>query len=194
MDFLLQLWAASFYLANKAFFSLAESCADHHKRQLKIIGWLFYICGVPPWVVIMVAHNNWIAASIEAGGVPAMMLGLYNVLKGQPSQNRWLNGAVELFTYGFVAFGVGYSFYEYGGIQSLSQLLEMGVMIGFLLGGYWMAKGRMEGWLFFALMNVCMGSLCWIQDKPLLAVQQGVSLLFVIYGFVSAWRKRRQDA
>ncbi|WP_246624891.1 nicotinamide mononucleotide transporter [Oceanobacter mangrovi] len=190
MDIFLQIWAASFYLCNKALFAIAESRDEVRKRQLKIVGWAIYILGVPPWVVIMVAKNNWIAAAIEAGGIPAMLLGLFNVAKGRPSENKWLNRSVEIFTYTMIVLGAGYSWLEHGGLGQLSQWLEVGVMVGFLMGGYYMARGNANGWLFFALMNLSMGSLTLLQDKYVLAIQQSVSLCFVIYGFISAKRAR----
>jgi nicotinamide riboside transporter PnuC len=70
----------------------------------------------------------------------------------------------------------------------LTQILEIGVMIGFLLGSYLLAKNRSRGWLFFMLMNVSMGSLMLLQDKPILAFQQAVSLCFVVYGYLIARR------
>ncbi|MDT8420240.1 MAG: hypothetical protein RQ754_07385 [Desulfuromonadales bacterium] len=68
----------------------------------------------------------------------------------------------------------------------MSQLLEIGVMIGFLLGSYLLAKNNPRGWLLFKLMNVSMASLMLLQDKPLLSIQQLVSLCFVIYGYMVA--------
>jgi len=89
----------------------------------------------------------------------------------------------SFFTYGSILLGVGYSLLDYGGITSFSQVLEMGVMLGFLLGSYLLAKNNRTGWLFFMLMNANMAVLMLIQQKPLLTVQQIVSLGFVIYGF-----------
>ena len=80
MDLLLQIWGGSCYLSNKILFSVAESQSESIKRKLKIFGWLTYLLGVPAWVIILVSHNDWIAASIEAGGIPAMLLGLYNTI------------------------------------------------------------------------------------------------------------------
>jgi nicotinamide riboside transporter PnuC len=90
-----------------------------------------------------------------------------------------------------LVFGVGYSLYDYGGITSGSQVLEIGVMIGFLLGSYLLAKKNSYGWIFFMLMNVSMASLMLVQNKPLLSVQQLVSLCFVIYGFTVAVKTSR---
>ena len=189
MDFILQIWGGSFYLTNKICFALAEGKRDRHrKRDLKLFGWAIYILGVPAWVTILIIKHDWIAASIEAGGLPAMLFGLFNVYTKSINPNRILDYITSRLTYGFILLGVSYSLYDYGGIASISQLLEIGVMVGFLLGSYLLAKDNYIGWLFFILMNASMGTLMLIQKKPILAVQQGISLCFVIYGLIAATR------
>lgn len=188
MDMLLQLWGGGFYLTNKILFALAEGRNKQQKRQLRIGGWAIYILGVPAWVIILVMKHNWIAASIEAGGLPAMLLGLLSACRNDSSDASFLNRLASFSTWFFIILGSGYSLYDYGGLSSLTQILEIGVMIGFLLGSYLLAKNRSRGWLFFMLMNVSMGSLMLLQDKPILAFQQTVSLCFVIYGYLIARR------
>ena len=68
MEILLQFWGGAFYLINKVFFALAEGKKQAVKRKLKLCGWGIYILGVPAWVIILLGEQNWIAASIEAGG------------------------------------------------------------------------------------------------------------------------------
>jgi hypothetical protein len=174
------------------FFALAEGRHETTKRQLRIIGWSVYILGVPAWVIILVGKHDWIAASIEAGGVPAMLFGLLNAWRKTDTPGRTLELVASLFTYAALIFGVGYSLYDYGGITSGSQILEIGVMIGFLLGSYLLAKKNSYGWLFFMLMNGSMATLMFHQHKPLLSIQQLVSLCFVIYGFVVALQTKRE--
>lgn len=186
MDLILQIWGGSFYLTNKICFALAEDKKKSRKRKLKIVGWLVYILGVPAWVSILIIKHDWIAASIEIGGVPAMLFGLFNVYKNYQKPSRIFNIIASFFTYAFIIIGTGYSFYDYGGITSVNQLLEIGVMVGFLLGSYHLAKNNTYGWLFFMIMNGSMGTLMIIQNKPILAIQQAVSLCFVVYGFMTA--------
>ncbi|MAM88862.1 MAG: hypothetical protein CME36_16280 [unclassified Hahellaceae] len=183
MDLFLQIWGGACYLSNKILFSVSEGQEASTKRTLKILGWIIYIIGVPAWVIILVAHDDWIAASIEAGGIPAMLLGLYNTIYDYRKEHKAFSWFVFCCTYGSLVFGLAYSLYIYGGITSASQVLEIGVMLGFLLGSYLMAKGDPKGWLFFMLMNVSMSALMALQGKPVLMVQQLVSLCFVIYGF-----------
>ena len=195
MDLVLQIWGGLFYLTNKICFALAEGKEKNRKRQLKIIGWTIYILGVPAWVAILIIKHDWIAASIEAGGIPAMLFGLYNVYKNSEKPISFFNIIASFFSYAFIIFGTSYSLYDYGGITSISQLLEIGVMIGFLLGSYHLAKNKTYGWLFFMIMNGSMGTLMIIQNKPILAIQQTVSLCVVVYGFITAIRvSRAQNA
>jgi len=192
MDLIFQIWGGGFYLFNKVFFALAEGKEKKTKRRLKIIGWIIYLLGVPAWVFILVSKHDWIAASIETGGVPAMLFGLFTVYQNEGIPNKIFDFIASLFTYAFLILGVCYSVYDYGGITSVSQPLEIGVMIGFLIGSYLLAKNNSYGWLFFMLMNGSMGSLMLIQDKPILAVQQLVSLCFVIYGFTVSIRTKHK--
>jgi hypothetical protein len=183
MDIALQIWGGASYLVNKIFFAVAEGKNQNVKRKFKLFGWAIYIFGVPAWVIILLGEQNWIAASIEAGGVPSMFLGLYTVYKCSNPQNNLFDKVASFSTYGSITLGVSYSLIDYGGITSFSQVLEIGVMVGFLLGSYLLAKNNRRGWLFFMLMNGSMATLMLIQHKPLLAIQQLVSLGFVIYGF-----------
>lgn len=183
MDLVLQVWGGMFYLINKILFALSEGKAGKRKKSLRIQAWVIYILGVPAWVTILISHQDWIAASIEAGGVPAMLLGLYNTYHDNKKNPRVFNKIVTLCTYSSLLFGVSYSLIHHGGLTSVSQILEIGVMLGFLLGSYTIAKNNPAGWFFFMLMNLSMASLMFLQDKPILMAQQLVSLFFVIYGF-----------
>ncbi len=183
MDLILQIWGGSFYLLNKIFFALSEGRKGASKKNLRLSAWSIYILGVPAWVIILVDHQDWIAASIEAGGVPAMLLGLYNAYHDNKKPNKVFNKLVTLCTYLALVLGLSYSIIYHAGITSLSQVLEVGVMLGFLLGSYYMAKSNRLGWLFFMLMNLNMAILMFLQEKPILMAQQLMSLCFVIYGF-----------
>lgn len=184
MDLLLQIWGGAFYLANKILLAIAEGRPPNLKRPLRLAGWFIYILGVPAWAMILISKQNWIAASIEIGGVPSMVLGLFNVYRGDAAASRLFDIMAVWTTYVALAFGVGYSLYEHKGINTVPQILEIGVMVGFLLGSYFLAKNLAVGWLFFMLMNGSMATLMFIQDKPVLSVQQLFSLCFVVYGFI----------
>lgn len=188
MEFFLQIWGGGFYLLNKIFFALAEGGNERLKRQLRVVGWILYLLGVPAWVIILSNKHDWIAAAIEAGGIPAMLLGLTNAWRDRKPP-AMVDFSVTICTYIALVAGLSYSLYDYGGLTSVSQLLEIGVMVGFLVGSYMLAKKNVYGWLFFLLMNLSMAILMFIQNHPLLTIQQLVSLTFVLYGFIIATRK-----
>lgn len=190
MHFLLQIWGGGCYLLNKMLFAFAEGRSFQAKRLLRLYGWTVYIAGVPAWVVILLGKHNWIAAAIEAGGIPSMLFGLYSAYMSPRHPNRRFDRFASAVTYGSIFLGVGYSLYDYGGITSVSQVLEIGVTAGFLLGSYLLAKNNAAGWLFFMLMNGSMAALMHLQDKPILAVQQLVSLCFVVYGYTVSRQTR----
>jgi hypothetical protein len=191
MELILQIWGGGFYLLNKILFALAEGKKSTTKRLLKITGWGVYLLGVPAWVLILVFERDWIAASVEAGGIPSMILGLFTVYQHSGPPNKTLDLIAATFTYSFLVIGTGYSIYDYSGISSASQVLEISAMIGFLLGSYLLAKNNVKGWLFFMLMNVSMASLMFIQHKHVLAIQQVISLCFVIYGYTVSFTSRK---
>ncbi|MFC5049971.1 hypothetical protein ACFPK9_05035 [Rubritalea spongiae] len=184
----LQVWGGSCYLANKVLFSLGAK-SRVNSTKLQITAWLVYLLGVPAWVIILAGHQNWIAASVEAGGIPSMLLGLYNSISEERQAKQIANVLVSVCTYAALVLGVSYSVSTHGGIGSIAQVLEFGVMLGFLFGSYYMAKRSNWGWGFFMLMNVSMASLMFLQGKPILMGQQLLSLAFVVYGFISVRKK-----
>lgn len=192
MDLALQVWGGGFYLLNKIFFALAEGKSEGAKRKLRIAGWAVYILGVPAWVIILVGKHNWIAASIQAGVLPSMLFGLYNACRRSDNPNKAFDRIASFFTCVFLALGACYSLYDYGGLTAISQILEICIMVGFLVGSYLMAKKNLYGWLFFMLMNVSMATLMLLQHKPLLSAQQLISLCFVVYGFMVALKYSRR--
>ncbi|MDP0561988.1 MAG: hypothetical protein QS721_06540 [Candidatus Endonucleobacter sp. (ex Gigantidas childressi)] len=182
MDLIFQIWGGMFYLSNKIMLAISEGRQGQAKKSLRIKGWVIYILGVPAWVTILINHHDWIAASIQVGCVPAMLLGIYNTYHDNKRQNKLFNIIVALCTYLSLVFGLGYSVIDHGGITSISQVLEIGVMLGFLFGSYAIARNNAGGWYFFMLMNLSMAALMILQGKPILMAQQLLSLCFVVYG------------
>lgn len=171
------------YLTNKICFAFSEGKDTQAGSRVRVFGWLAYILGVPAWVVVLVGNQNLIAASIEAGGLPAMFLGLYVSWHRGKRPKKIVYNLVTFITYLALVVGVINSLYVHGGLNSLSQFLEIGVMFGFLLSGYYIAKENPVGWLYFMLGNISMAALMYIEDVPILMMQQLVSLVFVIYGY-----------
>lgn len=194
MDLALQVWGGGFYLLNKIFFAVAEGQRENRQRKIWIAGWLVYILGVPAWFIILAGKHDWIAASIQAGVVPSMLFGLHNAFSHADSTNKTFDRIASLCTCVCLSIGISYSLYDYGGLTSGSQVLELCIMLGFLVGSYLLAKKNFYGWLFFMLMNGCMATLMLLQNKPLLSAQQLLSLCFVLYGFNVALKFSRKQA
>jgi hypothetical protein len=189
MDVFLQLWGGAGYLLAKIFLSHAEGLRDD--RKWRIAGWMLYILGLPAWVILLAGKQNWIAAANEAGGGPSLALGLVLAWKGRRRAHPAVDWGVRIVTYLMIVLGAGYSMYTFGGITAFSQVLEIGVTVGFLLGSLLLAKKSPSGWLLYAVMVISMGSLMFIQGKVILIVQQGISLVFVTLGFIRAMRRDR---
>lgn len=182
MDIFLQIWGGGGYLLAKILLAHAEGLRDD--RKWRVAGWFMYLLGLPAWVILLIGKQNWIAAANEAGGAPALLLGLVLAWKSLDRAPRSVDWGIKGFTYGMILLGMLYSLYYFGGITAFSQVLEIGVTIGFLLGSYLLAKKKSVGWLFLAVMLISMGTLMYIQGKPLLIIQQAISLAFVVNGFI----------
>ena len=187
---LLQLFGGSFYLLNKIFLSFSERSRNRgdevKARKWRIASWLVYLLGLPPWVIIFISWRNWIAASVEASGAPAMLLGLLLSLRGTTKNPpRWLDHLALI----CIPLGFAYSLYDFGGLNTINQWLEVSLVIGFLIGTYLLAKERSSGYVWYVLIHVSCGWLMWIQVYQGLFIQQVLSLVFIIDAYRFARRK-----
>ncbi len=138
-----------------------------------------------------VGSHNWIAASVEASGAPAMFLGLIAAFRGTAKKPpRWLDQLALI----CIPLGFAYSLYDFGGLNTVNQFLEVGLVLGFLLGTYSLAKNHPIGYLFYVLMHLTCGTLMWIQDYPWLFLQQVISLGFILDAYVNAKRRRNNSS
>lgn len=172
---LLQIWGGLFYLLNKICFSRAERSAAGTRRRWRIAAWGVFLVGLPAWLVIFILERNWIAAALELGTAPAMALGLIIAINGKGKEPKWLD-SVAL---GAIVLGLGFSLYDFRGITTWNQVLELGIVTGVLLGTYSLAKQRASGYLWFLGMNMSCATLMAIQGYWLLFCQQVVSFAFV---------------
>ena len=193
---ILEGWAGLFYLFNKISLFFSEKGSNEKKKsKWSVSAWAVYLIGLPAWVVIFVLERNWIAASIEAGGAPAMLLGLTLAIqnlkreKKKKKSTKWLDRIARI----VILIGIGYSLYDYRGLNTINQVLELSMVIGFLPGTYLLAKkkSRSQGYLFFMLMNGSNALLMLIEHHPWLTAQQIVSLGFVIAAFITQKRSSR---
>ncbi len=177
----LQIWGGIFYLLNKVFFSQAERSKTIDDRNIwRIRSWIVYLMGLPAWVVVFISEHNWIAAGVESGGAPAMLVGFIIAWRGHGAEPKWLDSIAKL----SVLVGLALSVYEFGGIKNLSQFLELGIAAGFLMGTYMMAKDNAQGYLWLMLGNVSCASLMGIEGFYILMTQQLISLGFVTDAFL----------
>ena len=187
LNFILQLWGGTFYLLNKLFFSKAERAINpQHQQKWVLWAWTAYLIGLPPWVLIFISERNWIAAAVESGGVPAMLIGLSAAWQGHRRFHKfaWLDCLARL----MILIGLGLSFYDFGGLATLNQFLELGIAAGFLMGTYLLAKSKPQGYFWLILGNISAAFLMMRQHYFLLMMQQIMSLSLVI----DAYRVQRR--
>jgi len=187
IDISLQLWGGLLYLLNKVFFSQAERSKTLNDRQLwRIRSWIVYLAALPAWVVIFVSRQNWIAAGVESGGAPAMLVGLLIAWRGHGTNPKGLDTLAKL----SVLAGLTLSIYEFGGIKTITQFLELGIAAGFLMGTYLMAKDKAQGYVWLMLGNISCSALMGIEGFFILMAQQLISLAFVTDAFLARKKKR----
>ncbi|MFH1823464.1 MAG: hypothetical protein ABH817_01995 [archaeon] len=184
----LQILGGVFYLANKVFLALSESRKNKETaRKWRIASWIVYLLGLAPWVILFIIKHNWIAASVETSGLPAMVLGLILSLRGSTkSPPKWLDW-IALFC---IPMGLIYSIYDFNGLNTLTQWLEILLVLGFLVGTYRLAKEKNDGYLWYMLMHVACGWLMLIENFPWLVAQQTISILFIVYAYFLSRKKK----
>ena len=180
-DLPLQLWGGMGYLLNKICFSRSERSHNALQRRMwRIRSWWVYLAGLPAWIVVFVSKSNWIAAGVESGGAPSMVMGLVIAWRGRGREPKWL----DYLSIVFVLTGLMISAYEFGGIKTIYQFLELGIAAGFLMGTYMMAKDKIQGYLWLMLGNVSCATLMGMEGFLILMTQQLISLLFVTDAYI----------
>lgn len=114
-----------------------------------------------------------------------MLIGLIIAIKGKGTEPKWLDYIARI----SVVFGLALSIYEFGGINTPKQFLELGIAAGFLMGTYLMAKDIIQGYFWLMLGNVTCSTLMGVEGYYFLMIQQLVSLIFVIDAYFI--RKKR---
>lgn len=197
MTLLLQWLGGGFYLLNKVFLSCSEHTSKNETtaRRWRIASWIVYLLGLPPWVIIFIGKHNWIAASVEACGGLTMALGLVMALqRSRQTVSTRLTQSLDYIARIFIVIGFGISLYDFGGITTINQILEIALVTGFLLGTYQLAHKRYSGYLWYVLMHVSCAVLMKIEQNGLLYYMQLVSLIFIIDAYIIAKRKGEQCA
>ncbi len=79
-----------------------------------------------------------------------------------------------------LSIGMFVSLYDFGGLNSINQVLELGVAAGFCLGTYLLSKNNSNGFYAYILMNCSNCALMFQQDYMVMGIQQILSLMFVL--------------
>lgn len=185
LNVLLQVIGGVCYLLNKIFLMFSEQKKEHKPlaRRWRISAWAVYLIGLPAWVILFIFERNWIAALLETSGAPGMFLGLIIAYKGSDSKPpRWLDWLAII----AIPVGLTISLIDYGGLNTINQWLEIGLVLGFLVGTYRLAKHKADGYIWFIVMNICCASLMYVQGYYLLMAQQVVSMGFTGYAYTIA--------
>ena len=146
-----------------------------------------YLIGLPAWIILLIPERNWMVVFVEAGGAPAMFLGLLIALRGEDKTPKSLDYIARI----AAVVGIAISLYDFGGLTTWNQVLELGVTIGFLVGTYLLATKKPAGYVWYLLMNGTCAALMWREDFPWLAVQQVASLGFIIDAYLVEKKKPR---
>ena len=179
----LQLLGGGFYLLSKIFLAAAEGRKENLKRKLRIVGWSTYLIGLPAIVWLFSLKHRWIGAFLEAGGGPAMLLGLILAIRGLKKEKMpWWLKYLDYFALLTAFVGIGFSFWEYGQLDTKEQAMEFGLVIGFLTGTYLLSKSIPWGFVCFMGMNICCGILMYWDNRMIMVGQQILSFIISGYG------------
>ncbi|MDR2730490.1 MAG: multidrug transporter [Treponema sp.] len=187
MEIFLQWWGGTGYLLSKIFIVRAEFLENG--RNWRLIGWITYLSALPAWVVLLACRQDWIASAVETAGIPSIILGIVITWKQNNNPNKYIDWSIRIFTGIMILLGLLSSIYTFGGIKTFSQVLEIIIIFGYLVSNYLLARRSPFAWLMFMAGLISMSILMYIQNKPILCIQQLVSLIPVIIGFKICFKK-----
>ena len=189
MEIFLQCWGGICYLSSKIFIVRSEFLLNG--RNCRLIGWVVYIIGLPAWVILFISKQNWIAAAVEIAGIPSIILGIVITWKQNNNPNKYIDWSIRIFTGITILLGIIFSIYTFGGIKAFSQILEIIIIFGILVSNYLLARRSPYAWLTFTSGHISTGTLMYIQNKPMLFIQQMLSLIPAIIGFRICMKKAK---
>jgi hypothetical protein len=191
METFLQWWGGICYLLSKIFIVRSEILENG--RNSRLIGWFAYLAGMPAWIILLLSKQSWIASAVEIAGFPSVILGIVLTWKQNNNPNKYADGSIRVFIALVILLGVVSSIYTFGGIRTFSQVLEILIIFGILISNYLLARKNPFGWLTFTLGLTSTSMLMYIQDKMVLCIQQLVSLIPVIIGFIVCMKKAKKS-
>jgi hypothetical protein len=189
MEIFLQWWGGIGYLLSKILIVRSEFLVND--KNCRLIGWIAYLLALPAWVILLISRKNWIASAVETAGIPSIILGIVITWKQNNNPNKYIDWSIRIFTGIMILLGIISSIYTFGGIKAFSQILEIIIIFGFLVSNYLLARRSPFAWLMFMAGLISMSILMYIQNKPILCIQQLVSLIPVIIGFKICIKKSK---
>ena len=191
MELFLQIWGGIGYLSSKVFIVRAEFLLNG--RNCRLIGWIVYILALPAWVILFISRQNWIAAAVEVAGIPSLILGIVITWKQNNNPNKYIDWSIRVFTGITILLGIIFSIYTFGGVKKFSQVLELIIIFGILVSTYLLARRNPYAWLTYTSGHISTGILMYIQNKPMLFVQQMLSIIPAIIGFRICIKKAKLE-
>ena len=191
MELFLQLWGGICYFLSKVF--IVRSLFIQNDRNWRLLGWIIYLLGLPAWVILLISRQNWIASAIETAGLPAIILGIVLTWKQTSSPNKYVDWSIRIFTFFMIILGTFYSIYTFNGLRNISQILEIFIIFGYLVSNYLLAKKNPYAWLMFMVGLISMSTLMYIQGNIILCIQQIISMIPILIGFIKVLVDKRQN-
>lgn len=179
---LLQIFAGGFYFLNKVFLLLVYLVPNKRIKTTNILASIVYPFGLPFWIIIFYLEKDFIALSLELGGLFSMILSIRTSTKGKDNKTVLYEKICLYITFFFLVFGTFSSLYTHSGITSFTQVLEIFIVVGFLVGTYKMARQSSEVYYWFSFMNLSCATLMLIQENPILFGFQICSLICMVTG------------
>lgn len=186
---MLQIWGGAGYFLARFLLFRAEFVKND--RALRLAGWIIYLLALPAWAVLLAGSKNWIACAIEIAVIPVILLGIVCAARQNYRPNRIIDRIIKLFACVMITAGIACSVYTFKGVKTVSQILELTLIFGYLAGNYLLAQRNPFAYLMFMLRPVCMGLLMYVEAKPLLSLQQAISLAPALLSFIRVMKKTK---
>ncbi len=200
-----QILGGVFYLLNKIFLSLGERMAKKiiwisvyrfleslniDKTKLKIWSWISLLIGIPFWLILFKIQNNSIALALEASAIPSIVIGLIFSVKGLNKKEPFWIKYVVIYS---IVYGLHQSISYYNGINNEIQITEIIMVFTFLIGNYYLTKGKNTGYIYYILMHVSCIYLMYLNEYHGLMWQQLISIGFVVDAYIISKIKKLEN-
>lgn len=155
-------------------------------------GLIVYVLGVPFWLYMLIAKENWIFTGAEAVGGILLVYGIlkaFGILPRKTKFDHWgfaLCGAV----FGFTALWT----VLYEDISQFRPWAEMVIAVSFGAATYYFGrKERVKGWWGYFFMHMAAADVCFLNEQYVAAALQGASMIFAIVGIFRSMPGRQEN-